>query len=63
MVFEPSLEMEAVEQYELGWGMTPFMAPELLVPSRFGLDKCMPSKEADVYAMGITIYQVSSTRH
>ena len=36
---------------EVGGGMTPFTAPELLVPSKFGLDKCMPSKEAKVYAI------------
>ena len=38
------------------------MAPEFLVPSRFGLDRRTPSKEADVYAMAMTIYQVRSTR-
>ena len=39
-------------------GTTPFMAPELLVPSRFGLEKCAPTKGADVYAMAMAIYQV-----
>ena len=34
-----------------------FMAPELL-STRFGLDKPVPSKEADVFALGMTIYQV-----
>ena len=43
-------------------GVTPFMAPELLVPSRFGLDECMPTKEADIYAMGMVIYQVRATQ-
>ena len=34
------------------------MAPELLLPADFGLDKGIPSKEADVYALGMTVYQV-----
>lgn len=37
---------------------TSFMAPELLLPTKFGLDKEMPSKEADIYALGMTVYQV-----
>jgi len=36
------------------------MAPELLLPTKFGLEKGVPSKEADVYAFGMTIYQVLS---
>lgn len=43
-------------------GTINFMAPELLTPSRFGLDECAPSKEADVYAMAMTIYQVRTAR-
>jgi len=34
------------------------MAPELLYPRKFGLDRGVPSKEADVYALGMTVYQV-----
>jgi len=34
------------------------MAPELLLPTKFGLEKGKPSKEADIYAFGMTIYQV-----
>ena len=60
MVHDPSLGMESSKS-EAGGGTTPFMAPELLVPSKFGLDKCTPSKEADVYATAMTIYQVSVT--
>lgn len=33
------------------------MTPELL-PAKFGLSKEIPSKEADVYAFGMTVYQV-----
>ena len=43
-----------------GTGTVYFMAPELLHPTRFGLEKEVPSKEADVYALGMTIYQVST---
>ena len=39
-------------------GTTSFMAPELLYSTRFGLDKGVPSKEADIYALGMTVYQV-----
>ena len=39
-------------------GTVCFMAPELLFPPKFGLDKGVPSKEADVYALGMTVYQV-----
>ncbi|KAF9645571.1 kinase-like protein [Thelephora ganbajun] len=39
-------------------GTVSFMAPELLFSGRFGLAKAVPSKEADVYALGMTVYQV-----
>ena len=39
-------------------GTPSFMAPELLLPTKFGLEKTRPSKEADVYAFGMTMYQV-----
>jgi len=39
-------------------GTMSFMAPELLYSEKFGLDKAAPSKEADVYALGMTVYQV-----
>jgi len=34
------------------------MAPELLVPSMFGLGECIPSKAADIYAVAMVIHQV-----
>ena len=34
------------------------MAPKLLLPTKFGLEKGGPSKEADIYALGMTMYQV-----
>ena len=57
IVHDPSLEMESSKS-EAGGGTTPFMAPELLVPSKFGLEKSIPTAEADIYAMAIVIYQV-----
>ena len=57
IVHDPSLEVESSKP-EVGGGTVPFMAPELLVPSKFGLDNSTPTKEADIYAMAMTIYQV-----
>ena len=34
-----------------------FTAPELLHPTKFGLEKGVPSK-GDIYALGVTLYQV-----
>ena len=43
-----------------------WMAPELLFPEMFGftggLKKQLPSKDTDIYAIGMTILEVS-TRH
>lgn len=39
-------------------GTIAFMAPELLLPEKFGIKKAVPSKEADIYALGMTVYQV-----
>ena len=41
--------------------MPSFMAPELLLPTKFGLER-VRSKEADMYALGMTIYQVLTSR-
>lgn len=45
---------------EVCGGTTPYMAPELLLPSKFGLAACTPSKAADVYAFGMVIYEVGT---
>ena len=58
---DPSLGVELSESIADG-GATPFMAPELLFPSKFGLEKYTPTKEADIYAMGMVIYQVRTAR-
>ena len=60
IVLDPGLEIGSSES-EVGGGATPFMAPELLVPSRFGLEGPTPSKEADIYATAMVIYQVRAT--
>jgi len=39
-------------------GTLAFMAPELLLPDKFHLKKGVPSPEADIYALGMTVYQV-----
>jgi len=57
IVHDPSLGMESSKSAARG-GTILFMAPELLVPARFGLRRCTPSKEADIYAIGMVIYQV-----
>jgi len=61
IVYYPSLEVESSKSEVGGWTI-PFMAPELFVPSKFGLDNCTPTKEADIYAMAMTIYQVRTVR-
>ena len=38
------------------------MAPELLHPSEFGLKTCQVSKQADIYAFGIAVYEVLTGR-
>lgn len=57
IVHDPSLDMESSKS-DAGRGTTAFMAPELLVPSQFGLEKSTPTAEADIYAMAIAVYQV-----
>ena len=36
------------------------MAPELLVPSDFGLKNDNPTKKSDIYAFGVVMYQVGN---
>jgi len=36
------------------------MSPELLDPSRFGLEESHPTKESDCYALGMVVYEVLS---
>lgn len=41
----------------------PFMAPELLAPSRYGLKVSVPTQKADVYAFGLVVFQVIALYH
>ena len=61
IVHDPSLGMESSKS-EVDGGTTPFMAPERLVPSKFGLEKGTPTTEADIYAVAMVIYQVLTTQ-
>ena len=36
------------------------MSPELLDPTRFGLEESHPTKESDCYALGMVVYEVLS---
>ena len=47
-----------MEMLDAEQGTMAFMAPELLFSAKFGLEKGVPSKEADIYALGMTVYQV-----
>lgn len=42
-----------------GAGTPRWMAPELLYPEEYGFEHSKPSKASDVYAFGMTIYEVS----
>ena len=44
-------------------GTTFFMAPELLAPKKFGLADSRPTQPADIYAMGMVIYEVLTGFH
>ena len=56
IVLDPHTPMACSRQ--LGGGTVPFMPPELLVPSRFGIENPVPTPEADVYGIGMVIFQV-----
>ena len=63
MVFGlPSLMMESFMSGVLEDDTWPFSAPEILDPSRLGLENATPTKEADVYAFGSVILQVFMPR-
>jgi serine/threonine protein kinase len=47
--------MDAFGSDPLRW-----MAPELLIPEDFDLDKGVPSKQSDIYSFGMVIYEVLS---
>lgn len=39
-------------------GTVRWMAPELLYPEDYGFTHCTPSKESDMYALAMVIYEV-----
>ena len=56
MVPNPVQPMSCSAQLE--GGTMPFMSPELLIPSWFGMKDSVPTPEADIYAFGLVIFQV-----
>jgi len=40
-----------------------FMAPELLVPEKYGKEDSIPTPQADIYAFGLVIFQVCEQYH
>ena len=56
MAFDPQLSMASSNA--LQGGTLTFMAPELLLPSKYGLKDSTPTKEADIYAFSLVILQV-----
>ena len=56
MVLDPENPMSCSVLLE--GGTTTFMAPELLAPSQYGLDKAVPTQEGDIYAFGLVVLQV-----
>jgi len=56
MVLDPNQPMSCSAGLEGGTVM--FMSPELLVPGKFGFTEAVPTKEGDIYAFGLVIWQV-----
>lgn len=56
MVLDPQDPMSS--SFTLEGGTMTFMAPELLAPSKFGLQNVAPTQEGDIYALGLVILQV-----
>ena len=56
MVLDPKQPLSCSAQLE--GGTTKFMAPELLVPSKYGSTDSAPTQKSDVYAFGLVIYHV-----
>jgi len=58
MAFDPVQPMACSAQLE--GGTITFMSPELLVPQEFGKQSAVPTLQADIYAFGLVIFQVSA---
>jgi serine/threonine protein kinase len=48
----------STHEIDLGVGTAPYMAPELMHPTKFGLHSARVSREADIYAFGMSMYEV-----
>ena len=57
MVFDPHSQMSS--SFALEGGTLMFIAPELLVPAKYGLENAVPTKEGDIYAFSLVILQVA----
>lgn len=49
--------------YDYLWGEPEFMPPERIDPKEFGLEYWIPTRKADIYAFGLTIFQVINEHH
>ena len=56
MILDPKNPWSCSAQLE--GGTTMYMAPELLVPSKFGFTDSVPTQKSDIYAFGLVIHQV-----
>ena len=56
MILDPKNPWSCSAQLE--GGTTMYMAPELLVPSKFGFIDSVPTQKSDIYAFGLVIHQV-----
>ena len=56
VVFDPREPMSS--SFTLEGGTMIFMAPELLAPSKYHLEKVVPTREGDIYAFALVILQV-----
>jgi len=63
MVIEESTAGSTTNHYEMG-GTVRWMAPEVMHPEKFGFTgryrKRLPSRSTDIYALGMTIFEVSA---
>ena len=56
IVLDPDQPLPGWTQLE--GGTTAFMAPELLVPRKYGFTASVPTQKSDIYAFGLVINQV-----
>ena len=63
MVIDESTAGSTTNHHEMG-GTIRWMAPEVMHPEKFGFTgkyrKQLPSRSTDIYALGMTIFEVSA---